>query len=1614
MHSRTRRIVITTATFALLLSLAAPGLAQKLELKKGDHISYVGNNLADRMQHDGWLETLIQARFPNHDLSFRNLGFTGDEIDKRPRSNNFGTPDHWLTRCKTDVVFAFFGYNESFAGEGGVDAFKKKLAAWVDHTLQQKYNGKSNARVVLFTPITHEDLKSPHLPDGKENNARLSLYAKAIIDVAKEKGVPAIDLFTASQKLYDANFRPMTMNGIHLTTEGNRQVAHVIDTYLFGLTPKHNRDHLKRLRAAILDKNFHWFNLYRTVDGYNVYGGRSKLNWHGQSNADVMQREMDVFEVMTANRQKRVWAVARGSDLKVDDSNTPPLLKVKTNRPGPLEGGKYPFLGGEEAIGKMKVAKGMKVNLFASEEMFPDLINPVQMSVDPDGRLWVATWPTYPHWNPKEELKDKLVILPDEDGDGKADKMIVFAEGLNSITGFAFWGGGVLVAAAPEIWFLKDTDGDDKADVKIRMFQGVSSADTHHTANALVVAPDGGLYWSRGVFHVTNAETPTKTFRSTRSGVYRFDPRTFEIDFHFPIGPNPHGHVIDQWGYQFATDGTSGTGSHMAIGKGVGAPQQWYRKRVRPVPATGILSSSHFPPENNGNFLICNAIGFLGVLQHEVKYDGATITAHEIEPIVVSSDPNFRPTDLEVAGDGALYISDWCNPLIGHMQHNMRDPNRDALHGRIYRVTYEGRPLLKPVKLIGKPLQDVFRAFYAKENGTRYRARLELSGRKTTDVVAALSAWTSSIQPDSPENEQALLESLWVFQEHRVPNEALLRKVLKAKEPRVRAAAIRTLGHWGPNGIENWAELLIAAARDAEPLVRAEAVIAAPSFEGVAAAEAIFEAATRPTDVQLDFNLNWARGQLNIDAIVRNAVESGKPLSKAAQAYALQKASISSLLKMEMNEAVAEALLTRTGVKPNDRLTALEYLSNSHKQSVAVVLIAAMHNNDGKFTATLPDLAKLLPGRPTAELKSAVNDLGLLAVQGKNPAVKEAAYAAMIIAEGGPITARHLANQSMGNMQTFLRSLRLINSKSVHASVYPDVKRLTHTLPPNLKADADANPGTVGRFVRIELPRRGTLTLAEVEVMSGGVNVAKGKKASQLNVASGGTANRAVDGDTTGVYGQGSATHTQENTPNPWWEVDLGASVPIESIKVWNRTDCCTDRLQGFTITVLDGSRAKVWSKADNKLKTHNIAFTLDGDPAAAVHLAAIDLLPHVAGNDGEAFAQLVDLIAQGKYRAQSIAAILRTSRKSWTGVKAVPLAAALRNYVPSFPLNQRTSQAFKNSQKLAQEIALILPKGQGAKLLEELADLNLQVIRIETVPTRMIYNKTRFAVVAGKPLRIVLDNKDHMPHNLLVVQPGGSEVVGPLAEKMGQEGFKKGFVPDSSLILHTIKMVNPDESKSVEFVAPTKPGKYEYVCTFPGHWRLMRGEMLVVPTAADLPPDAAGAAPRVVKNWTVDDLADDLHHVRHGRSFKAGLDVFTKLGCAQCHKIKGEGGVLGPDLTETFKKWKGDRKAILTQLIKPSDVVEEKFRAVMLENLDGDRIFGLVANKTKDYVEIVTGATTPPIRIKTADIDTQRVTKQSIMPTGLLNTLTRQEVLDLMAYIEAGGDAGHAVYKKH
>jgi glucose/arabinose dehydrogenase/lysophospholipase L1-like esterase len=861
----------------LLVSLALlPSFAPAADLPLQDHahISLIGNGLAEGFQRDGWLEVLFQAQFPEQHLSFRNLGFNGDEVKQRMRCENFGSPDDWLTRTKAGVIFAFFGYNESFGGPAGVPQFKEALTAFAQQTLQHKYDGSASPQLILFAPIAHENLHNPNLPDGSANNPNLKLYSEAIKDVAAQTGVTFVDLFSTSLRLYASARQPLTSDGIHLNEFGHREVAQTILQALCPSAPRTQtpQQQLETLRSTVINKDFFWYNRYRTVDGYNVYGGRSQLKYvDNVSNWDVLQREMEVLDVMTANRDAQVWAAAHGKELAVDDSNTPPFLPVKSNKPGPGPNGTYTFLDPEEAISHMKLPTGVHVNLFASEKEYPDLAKPVQMAWDPQGRLWVAVWPSYPHWKPKDPMNDKLLVLEDTDGDGKADKCTVFADHLHCPTGFEFYNNGVLLAQAPDILFLRDSSGKGKADLREIVLGGLGTADTHHTANSFVLDPGGALYFQEGVFHTTQAETPYgPPVRNANAAVYRYEPRTRKFETYVAYDfANPHGHVFDRWGEDFVMDGT---GAEPYIGVTISgrtyfparhkrAPKL-YEQRTRPCPGMEILSSTQFPPEMQGNLLVANVIGFLGILQYKISDKDSGFLGTETQPLIQSDDPNFRPVDLKVGPDGAVYFVEWQNPIIGHMQHHLRDPSRDHIHGRVYRITYGTAQPRKAPTIAGQPIPQLLALLKDPEDRVRSRARIELGGRKSKDVVSALESWVGQLDKADANYQHNLMEALWVYQSHNAVNEPLLKQMLRSADFHARAAATRVLCYWRDR-VSDPLALLRAQAVDESPRVRLEAVRACSFFTTPQAAEVALEALNKPMDEYLKYTLDETMNTLD-------------------------------------------------------------------------------------------------------------------------------------------------------------------------------------------------------------------------------------------------------------------------------------------------------------------------------------------------------------------------------------------------------------------------------------------------------------------------------------------------------------------------------------------------------------------------------------------------------------------------------------------------------------------------------------------------------------------------------------------------------------------------------
>ncbi len=792
---QTKNLSLLSIICLLFAPLAAQWVsaAEPFRLKQDDVVAIYGNGLADRMQHDPWVETVLQSQLKGLNVSFRNMSFSGDMVNKRPRNKGFTNDGEYLQHVGPNVVFSFYGYNESFAGPGGAEEYRGELKKLIQRYSELLREQGKDVRFVLFSPIAYENTGDPNLPDGVQLNSNLAAYTEATRQAAAETGATFVDLFSPTMQLFQSSSQRYTINGIHLNASGYQKLAEIISSGLLGRSAPAD-EKTSDLYAAVQDKNWHWHNRYRATDGNDIWGGRSVLTFFGgQSNADVLKHELVMLDVMTANRDKAIWAAAEGKKYIVDDSNVPPPVNVISNVGGGSKSssaekeGSVDYLSPEASLAKMKVPEGYEVNVFASEVQFPDLANPVQLQVDAKGRLWAASWNTYPKWEPGKEMNDSLMIFEDTDQDGKADTRKIFAHVHNPL-GFEFWGGGVIVTSGPDLLFLKDTDGDDKADLRYPILQGLGTADTHHAANNLVFGPDGGIYWQSGVFLVHNHETPWKrNLNIGESGMYRFDPRTFAITPHAANKPNPHGTSFDYWGYCYANDGTGGK-SYQVRPEGKGFKMHTLlTKEFRPVAANAILSSEHFPEDMQNDFLICNTIGFLGVKQYSLDREGngkdrefGHVWGTPGVELINSEDRNFRPTDAVIGADGALYVADWHNAIIGHMQHNIRDPNRDHRHGRIVRLTLKDRPLQQPVKIHGQSIAALLENLKHPVNGVRHRTRVELSDRDSDAVIAATLPWMKGFDPDDETQAHHLLEALWLHQQHGVRNEELLNTLLSS------------------------------------------------------------------------------------------------------------------------------------------------------------------------------------------------------------------------------------------------------------------------------------------------------------------------------------------------------------------------------------------------------------------------------------------------------------------------------------------------------------------------------------------------------------------------------------------------------------------------------------------------------------------------------------------------------------------------------------------------------------------------------------------------------------------------------------------------------------------
>jgi len=503
-----------------------------------------------------------------------------------------------------------------------------------------------------------------------------------------------------------------------------------------------------------------------------------------------------------------------------------------------------------------QLAEGLEVNLFAADPM---LAKPIHMNFDARGRLWIASSETYPHIRPGEKANDKILILEDTNGDGRADRTTVFMDGLLIPTGVEPGDGGAYIANSTELLHVAEQPDGKAGNVRV-LLSGFGTEDTHHILHSLRWGPDGRLYMNQSIYIHSHIETPYGPRRLNAGGIWAFRPATHRLEIFARGWINSWGHVFDPYGQSFVTDGAGGEGINWCVPGGyyptaIGPHAQRILHGLNPghpkYCGAEIVSGRHFPEDWQGD-LITNDFRGHRVVRFKLREDGSGFVAIPMPDVIRSSHPAFRPVDVKMGPDGALYIADWYNPIIQHGEVDFRDPRRDKTHGRIWRVTVKNRPTVARPRLHDVPIETLSQHLEAPEQWTRHFARRTLTERGASTVQPHLQKWIGSLDGKKESHQLLLLELMWLQQSLGL-TPTVAEQLVLASRPPIRAAALRALADHPDHEIRF--QLCVRGTKDEHPLVRLEAVRTLATLPEARAAGAATEVLKRPMDAWLDYAL---------------------------------------------------------------------------------------------------------------------------------------------------------------------------------------------------------------------------------------------------------------------------------------------------------------------------------------------------------------------------------------------------------------------------------------------------------------------------------------------------------------------------------------------------------------------------------------------------------------------------------------------------------------------------------------------------------------------------------------------------------------------------------------
>ncbi len=803
---------------------------------------WVGSENSVIEQDQSWVETYLVTALQSagKQALVRHMGWEGDTVYRQNRMENWGSWRENLAAVDATTVLVWYGSMEALQTGKTTQDFIFAYEKLLDELSQQ------TKRLVLITPPPFETPASLLIPDQTSRNTVLQAYVRELRALAVRRNLVLIDLFTPLLNR-PPNSPRLTRDGVHLNANGLKEIAPFF-LKAMGLNPAPKVQ--EQIRVAISEKNQIWFDTWRPMNWAFAYGDRTT-----QPFAKGIPQERPSFEEELKKWRPRLDHQDATIHALLSGTPLPAALPAEPARSDP------PGISPEEEKTHLKLRDGFSIDLFASETN--GVIRPIQMRWDERGRLWVVCAPSYPQLQPGEKPNDFILVLEDTDGDGRADRSYRFAEGLKMPMGLEFGPDGVFVCESTKLVYLRDTDGDGRADEKTILMSGFGTGDSHQNINSIRWGADGHLWFTQGYHIWSYVETATGIVELNRSGIWRLDPRTLKLESYLnenAAGLNCWGATFDDHGQVFHASGADFSVWHttpgliptlhpLSLGDGFARSKG---KCTEPE----FLGSSHLPDDLQG--VLLKSIYFTSQIGlYRLRDDGAGFASEDLGDLVSSSSPEFRPLETRVGPDGAIYICDWFNPVIGHYQASYRDPRRDRSHGRIWRMTANDRKLLVRPKLETMSASELIQQLHSPERWNRDQAKFLLYRKEATTV---LSAMKHQVNP-AVDSEAFLYELSGVLTAHEISDARYIDRFLKSDDFRWRAWGAHLVGLWSAR-LPDPLSYLSQSINDTHPRVRMEAVVAAstvPTSEAMKLATLVLDS---PMDPSIEHSLTLCIHQL--------------------------------------------------------------------------------------------------------------------------------------------------------------------------------------------------------------------------------------------------------------------------------------------------------------------------------------------------------------------------------------------------------------------------------------------------------------------------------------------------------------------------------------------------------------------------------------------------------------------------------------------------------------------------------------------------------------------------------------------------------------------------------